>query len=530
LIKPVNKGDRKPSLMMTDDSKSIGELSPKKRALFELLLKDKRNLSVQRLKIPRRRQASSYPLSFTQQRLWILDQLAPDRTSYNIHFAVHLEGKLNVEALEKSFNEIICRHEVLRTIFRKVDGQPVQMIVPMVSLALARIDISHHSGPERARLTRLYIDGQIRRPFDLSRGPIIRVTLLKESEEDHVVILVVHHIAFDGWSMGVLLRELILLYEAFAAGHPSPLTELPIQYADFAVWQRSWLQGQLLEEQLNYWKRQLGGIDQTLELPTEHNAQCGESSRGAFRLFLLSKELSESLKELSRREGMTLFMTLLAAFQTLLHRCSGQEDIAVGAPVAYRNWTETENLIGCFVNTVALRTDMSGNPTFRVLLARVREIVQGAYTHQDVPFDMVVDALRPERNSTRSPLFRVWFALQNLHDQPSKFSDLSLRYIGAHEGAVQFDLALTMSESSHGIEGCIDYNRDLFETSTIEEIRGHFTTLLEQVVINPDLHLLDIPLHNYGPEDSSHPGLDFESAEDIEDRFQLNFDPHSSSS
>jgi condensation domain-containing protein len=479
---------------VTDNSKFIEELSPKKRALFELLLKEKRNQALQRLQIPNRAQASSYPLSFTQQRLWILDQLAPDRASYNIYFAVHLRGKLNVDAMEKSFNEIIRRHEVLRTTFRIIDGQPAQLIAPRASLPLARIDVSHHCEPERHRLIQLCIDEQIRRPFDLSESFPIRVTLLKDSDEDHVIILVVHHIAFDGWSMGVLIRELKLLYEAFAAGYPSPLTQLSIQYADFAVWQRSWLQGQLLEEQLNYWKRQLGGINYPLELPTDYEAQCERAPSGAFRLFLLSQEIGESLKALSCREGVTLFMTLLAAFQTLLHRYSGQTEIAVGSPVAYRNWAETENLIGCFVNTIVLQVNMSGNPTFRALLANVREIAQGAYANQDLPFDLVVNALQPERNSTNTPLFRVWFVLQNLHDRPSRFSGLSLRYFHVPEGVVQFDLALTMSESNSGIEGCFHYNRNLFEASTIEEIKGHFTTLLEQVTVNPDLHLLDIPL------------------------------------
>jgi Condensation domain len=506
---------------MEDNSKYLEGLSPKKRALFELLLKEKKGHMSRPLKIPRRRPASSYPLSFTQQRLWILDQLASDRASYNIYFVAHLEGRLNLSALEKSFNEIIRRHEILRTTFRMMDGQPAQVIAPSASLPLERRDLSHLCEPDRQRLTQLYIDEQVHQPFDLSEGPVIRVTLFKNGEEGHVIIIVVHHIVFDGWSIDVFIRELTSLYEAFSVGRPSPLAELPIQFADFAIWQREWLRGHLLEEQLAYWKRELKGADQELELPIDHEPQHERTSSGAFSPFLLGPELSGALKDLSRREGATLFMTLLAAFQTLLHRYSGQEEIFVGSPVAYRNWPETENLIGCFINTLVLRADMSGNPTFRALLAFVSKVAQGAYAHQDLPFDLIVNALQPDRDSTRTPLFRVWFVLQNLHDRPLQLPGLSIRNVPMYAGSVKFDLALVMIELSQGIEGCLHYNRDLFEAGTIEEMKGHFTTLLEQVAENPDLRLLDIPLFNSGPDS---PAPDFESIDDVEDYFQPNCD------
>jgi Condensation domain len=508
--------------MGSNDSKYGKELSPKERALFDLLLKEKRSLNSQRLKIPRRQPANSYPLSFTQQRLWILDQLASDRASYNIYFTAHLKGQLDVDALQRSLDEIVCRHEILRTTFQVVDGQPAQMIVPRASLPLARKELSHLCSSERQRLIQLCIDEQIRQPFDLSECPLIRVAILKNGEEDHIIVVVVHHIAFDGWSISVFVRELTLLYEAFSAGRPSPLAELPIQYADFSVWQRTWLRGRLLEEQLAYWKRQLRGADQVLELPTDHEARDEGTSHGAFRPFLLGSELSESLKHLSRQEGVTLFMTLLAAFHILLHRYSGQEEIFVGSPVAYRNWTETENLIGCFINTLVLRGDTSGNPTFKDFLASVRQVAQEAYAHQDLPFDLIVDALQPERSSTRSPLFRVWFVLQNTQTPLLRLPDLSIKHLPVYEGGIKFDLALLMIDSTQGIEGWWHYNRDLFEAATIEEMGGHFTTLLEQVVADPELRLLDIPLYNPGPGGSFHSAPGFESFDNIEDHFQPN--------
>jgi len=508
--------------MGLDDSKYIEGLSPKKRALFELLMKERKSLASQRLKIPRRQQSDYYPLSFTQQRLWILDQLASDRASYNIYFTAHLKGQLNVGALQRSLDEIISRHEILRTTFRVVDGQPAQVIAPRAPFPFARKDVSHLDGSDQRRLIRLCVDEQVRESFDLSRGPVIRATLLKSGYEDHVFILVAHHIIFDGWSINVFVRELMLLYEALSEGRPSPLAAPPIQYADFAVWQRAWSQDAVLENHLTYWKRQLRGAGQTLELPTDHEPQGERTPRGLFSPFPLGSELSESLKALSRLEGVTLFMLLLAAFQILLHRYSGQEELFVGSPVACRNWAETENLIGCFINTLVLRADLSGNPTFKDFLACVRQVAQEAYAHQDLPFDMIVDAIQPERTSTRSPLFSVWFVLQDMRGPLLQLPGLSVRHLPIYEGGIKFDLALLMIDSKQGIEGWWHYDRDLFESDTVEEMGRHLTTLLEQVVANPDLRLLDIPLYEPGPENSCHSATNIEGFDDIEDHFRLN--------
>ncbi|MGH7412374.1 MAG: amino acid adenylation domain-containing protein, partial [Candidatus Methylomirabilis sp.] len=331
------------------------------------------------------------PLSFAQQRLWFLDRLEPSNPFYNHTEAVRISGRLRVDALQRALDGIVARHESLRTTFVAMDGSPVQRIAPAKSGTLSVVDLGDVPRAEREANAELLAAEEARRPFDLARGPLLRATLLRLSEEEHILLLTIHHIVFDGWSKEVFFREMAVLWEAFSTGGPSPLSPLPIQYADFAVWQREWLQGEVLESRLSYWKHRLQGAPSVLELPTDRPRPAVQHYRGARESFELPRTLAEALHELSRREGVTLFMTLLAAFQTLLFRYTGQDDIVVGSPIANRARTETEGLIGFFINTLVLRTDLSGNPTFRELLKRVKEVALGAYAHQDVPFEELME-------------------------------------------------------------------------------------------------------------------------------------------
>ncbi|HEY2917454.1 MAG TPA: condensation domain-containing protein, partial [Candidatus Binatia bacterium] len=332
----------------------IANLAPAKRALLQQRLKEKGLDSLLKQTIPHRPKRDAAALSFAQQRLWFLDQYEPGSAVYNIPGALRLVGNLNVGALEQSLKEIIARHESLRTTFSMVEGEPVQIIVPLVNHSLVVIDLRERPESEREEEARRVAGEEALRPFDLVRGPLFRATLIRLTQDDHIVVLTLHHIVSDGWSMGVFRRELSVLYEAFSNGKSSPLSELPIQYADFAVWQREWLQGEVLESQLSYWKKQLEGAPGVLNLPTDRGRPAVQSFRGARQSLLLSKDLTQGLKGLSRKHGVTLFMTLLAAFQTLLYRYTGQEDIVVGSPIANRNRTEIEGLIGFFVNTLVL--------------------------------------------------------------------------------------------------------------------------------------------------------------------------------
>ncbi|RMF32232.1 MAG: non-ribosomal peptide synthetase, partial [Chloroflexi bacterium] len=374
------------------------------------------------------------PLSFAQQRLWFLDQLEPGSPFYNIPTAVRLTGPLDVAALEASLNEILRRHESLRTTFPTVDGRPRQQIAPELTLSLPVIDLRGLPEAEReAQALRLATE-EAQRPFDLAQGPLIRALLLQLDDDDHIALLTMHHIVSDGWSMGILIQEIAVLYDAFSQGRPSPLPELPIQYADFAAWQRKWLQGEVLERQLAYWKEQLADLPPLLELPTDRPRPAVQSFRGRTHSFVLPETLSRAIQELGRREGATLFMTLLAAFQALLYRYTGQERFAVGTPIANRNRAEIEGLIGFFVNTLVLRADFADNPTFRQVLKRVRETALGAYAHQDLPFEMLVDALQPERDLSHTPLFQVMFVLQDTPMGSHRLSHLTLSPVEAETG------------------------------------------------------------------------------------------------
>lgn len=438
-------------------------------------------------------QEGNLTLSFAQQRLWFLDQLEPGIT-YNMPTAYRLTGSLNITALEQSFSEIIRRHEALRTTFPSVDGQPSQVIAPSIALTLPIIDLGEPPETKREAIAQQIATEEAQQPFDLATGPLFRAKLLRLTEAKHMLLLNMHHIISDGWSFDVFFRELAALYTAFSTDKPSPLPKLPIQYADFADWQHQWLQGEVLESQLNYWKQQLGGSLPILQLPTNYPRPPIQTYQGKYQSLELPLDLTEALKALSQQESVTLFMTLLSAFQTLLYRYSGQQDIVIGTPIAGRNQVETEGLIGFFVNTLAIRTNLSGNQSFRQLLSQVREVTLGAIDHQDLPLEKLIEELKPERDLSRSPLFQVMFAFQNTPKQPWELPGLTITSLEVHSGTSKFDLTLALEETSEGIKGGIEYNTDLFEAATITRLLGHFQALLKGIVVKPDQRLSSLPL------------------------------------
>ncbi|MBW4477607.1 MAG: amino acid adenylation domain-containing protein [Tolypothrix brevis GSE-NOS-MK-07-07A] len=434
------------------------------------------------------------PLSFAQQRLWFLAQLEPDSPFYNIPAAVRLQGQLNVEALQESFNEIVNRHEALRTNFQTREGQAVAVISQEKPITLSILDISNLEANQQQAEIKQQAAQAAQQPFDISSDHLLRVKLLRLSEQEHIVLLTMHHIVSDGWSIGVLVEELATLYQAFCQGQFSPLPTLPIQYVDFAGWQRQWLQGQVLENQISYWLKQLENAPKVLELPTDYPRPAIQTYRGATYSFELSKELSASLNKLSQQQGSTLFMTLLASFQILLWRYTGQQDIVVGSPIANRNRAEIEGLIGFFVNTLVLRTSLVGNPRFEELLKRVREVALGAYAHQDLPFELLVEQMQPQRSLSHAPLFQVMFVLQNAPMSGLELPGLTLTQLESDSGSAQFDLTLYMTETESGLVGSFEYNTDLFAQSSIQRMVGHLQTLLEAIVANPQRRLSDLPL------------------------------------
>ncbi|HJR06705.1 MAG TPA: amino acid adenylation domain-containing protein, partial [Pyrinomonadaceae bacterium] len=478
----------------------LDELTPEQQSLLMLMLREK--AAKQADAQPRRASGSiqpapgqgSAPLSFAQQRLWFLDQFEPESAVYNIPAAVRLSGALDVAALERSFNEVVRRHEILRTGFALVDGQPAQEIADSLNMALPVLDISGMSEDEREAEVRRRASAEAQLPFDLTRAPLWRATLLRVADDEHVLLLTMHHIVSDAWSMGILIREVATLYEAYTRGAASPLAELPIQYADFAHWQREWLAGEALEAQLSYWREQLRDSPKLLELPTDRPRPAVQRYHGASEMFTLSRELTDELQRLSRQEGVTLFMTLLAAFQTLLARYAETNDVAVGTPIAGRSRAELEGLIGFFVNTLVLRTDLSGQPTFLELLGRVREVTLGAYAHQDVPFEKLVEELQPARELSHAPLFQVMFTLQNAPRPSLELPGLTLAQVELDTGTAMFDLSLSVEETPRGLFGVFEYNTDLFDAPTIKRLAGHLQNLLAGVVAAPRRRASDVPL------------------------------------
>ncbi len=463
-------------------------LSPAKKALLEKWKGGKLQADV----IPKRQDCQNIPLSFSQQRLWFIDQLYHGSSFYNIPIAFHVQGNLDIAALEQSLNEILKRHEVWRTNFKLINGESIQEIFPQSTWDLSIINREDLCSKDWEEEVKQIAADEAKKPFNLAKGLLVRATLLRLSEEEHVLLVTMHHIITDGWSCNVFLHELSSLYAAFSKNIPSPLPELPIQYADFAIWQRDRIQGEFLATQLNYWKQQLQGELPILQLPTDRPRPYLATFTGAKQYFGFSASLTNALKQLSQREDATLFMSLLAAFNVLLYRYTNQEDILIGSPIANRNRAELEGMLGLFVNTLVLRNNLSGNPSFHELLHRVREVTLDAYAHQDLPFEMLVEELHPERDLSRNPLYEIMFVLQNTPTNVQEVSSLTLRTLDFDSGTAQLDIFLSMSESQEGLAGCLEYNTDIFDSATITQFINNFQTLLENIVANPEQRLSEL--------------------------------------
>ncbi|HEU4558249.1 MAG TPA: condensation domain-containing protein, partial [Longimicrobium sp.] len=434
------------------------------------------------------------PLSFAQERLWFLSRLEPESAFYNTAVPLRLEGELDAGRLERALGEIVRRHEALRTTFAEEDGSPVQVIAPFAGFTLAVERVAAADEPEREVEVRRRVSEEAARPFDLAEGPLFRATLLRLDAEDHLLLLSMHHVVSDGWSLQIFFRELGALYAAYREGLESPLAELPVQYADYAAWQRAELRGERLDRQLAWWKERLAGAPALLELPADHPRPAVQSYRGALERIALPIELLEGLRRVGRSEGATLYMVLLGAFQVLLGKYCGDDDVVVGTSIAGRTRREVEPLIGFFVNTLALRTDLSGDPGFRRLLRRVREATLGAYEHQDVPFERLVEELQPQRSLSQSPLVQVTFDLHEADIPDGGLAGLRDRAVEAEIRTTKFDLSLDLMVTSHGMAGGLTYSTDLFEAGTIRRMLDHLRRVLEQVAANADVRLSRIGL------------------------------------
>lgn len=491
---------------MNDMQSQFATLSPEQRRLLELLAHKQATQATEETSptdsrsIPLRSGSGLAPLSFGQQRLWLLDQFQPGSIFYNMPQVMQLEGPLDTQALELSLDQILRRHEILRTTFANVDGEPAQVVAPELHLALERTSVEDQPAAERETAALQLVIAAAQQPFDLARGPLVRGLLVRLGEQSHILALTLHHIVFDGWSMGILLREIAALYQSFVTGATAPLdpegTPLPIQYADYAAWQRERLQGERLERQLAFWKEELDGKVAALDLPTDRPRATGPSftANGAKLPLHIPRPLTDALTELSKQEGGTLFMALLAAFQTLLHRYSGQQNILVGSPIANRNQDELEGMIGFFNNMLVLHGDMRSDPTFRELIGRVRTTTLRAYEHQELPFERLVEEFQPSQNMSRSPLFQVMFALQNAPLPVLRQGGLTLRAINVDLGTARFDLSLSIRESEQGLSATLLYNTDLFDAETITRMLEHYHTLLQSTVANPDQRISTLPI------------------------------------
>lgn len=470
--------------------KHLSNLSPAKKALLEKWKGGKFKTDT----IPKRQISNNIPLSFSQKRLWFIDQLYHGSSFYNIPIAFHIKGQLNITALGQSLNTILKRHEIWRTTFKLINGEPVQEIAPDLNWDLPIINLEHLSNQNWESEVKQFAAKEVTKPFNLAKGLLVRATLLHLNEEEHVLLVTMHHIITDGWSCGVFLRELSTLYAAFSTNQPSPLPELPIQYADFAIWQRDRIQGEFLATKLKYWKQQLSGELPVLQLPADRPRPSVTTFAYAKQYFTFSTTLTNELKQLSKREDATLFMSLLAAFNILLYRYTHQEDILIGSPIANRNRAELEGMLGLFVNTLVLRNNLTGNPTFRELLHRVRQVTLDAYAHQDLPFEMLVEELQPERNLSQNPLYEVMFVLQNTPKNVQEVSGLTLRTLDFDSGTSQLDIFLSMFESQEELTGCLEYNTDIFDATTISQFINNYQTLLENILANPEQRICELSL------------------------------------
>jgi len=479
---------------MSQLSAQIAKLSPEKRELFELMLMEQGVDLSQLMIVPLDRTNTVFPLSYSQQRLWFLDQLEPNSSLYNISPALILEGQLDIEALQKSFNEIIRRHEVLRTSFDKTGDNPVQVIANQLEITIKQIDFKAISPDHSESDLQSYILAESQRPFNLSEGPLLRVTLLKLSQTKHVLILVKHHIISDNWSTGLMVHELIQLYTAFSLNQSSPLADLSVQYADFAHWQRKWLKGKTLESQISYWREQLEGAPSFLEMPFDKPRPAYQTYNGDFRLFKISEANTKAIMNLARSEESTLFMVLISLYFILLQRYSGQEDILIGSPIANRNRKEIEPLIGFFINTIILRGDLSGDPTFKEFLFQVKEMTLGAYDHQDIPFETLVEELQPGRDMSHSPFFQSMFVLNNVHIEKLELPNLKLSLLEVENKSSKFDLILNVTETDSGLDCKIEFNTDLYFPETIDRMIRQYQFLLKQVLTAPETAVGELAL------------------------------------
>ena len=473
----------------------LAALSPDRRALFEKRLRAAHGAAPSHGSIPRRRRGEAVGLSFAQRRLWFLDQLAPGNPFYNIPLNMRLSIPVNVTALARSVNDIVRRHESLRTTFRSENGEPVQIVhdaAAIPEIALPVVDLRAIPAEEREAEARRLATLEAQQSFNLERGPLVRTTLIQLGDADFLFLLSIHHIVADGWSMGIISRELSTLYSAYALGWPARLPELPIQYPDFAVWQRQWLQGAVLDEQLAYWTHVLANLP-TLQLATDRPRPPMQAFRGAYHAFSLDRELTEQLRTLSRAHGVTLFMTLVAAFTAVLHRYTSQTDIVIGSPIANRTRRELEPIIGFFVNSLVLRTDLTGDPTFAELLQRVREVALGAYAHQDLPFELLVEELQPSRDPSRNPLFQVTFQLFTPQTDNTITSD-GATPVAIQRGTAIFDIAFTLIDAGGQLAGGFEYDTDLFDADTIDRMGRHMRTLLGGAVLEPERRISELPL------------------------------------
>ncbi|QSQ17129.1 amino acid adenylation domain-containing protein [Myxococcus landrumensis] len=499
--------------------------TPTLRGLAEKVtqeLRTRRGVSVPPVRAAAR--GDTVPASSAQRRLWFMQRMDPTGVSYNTPFALELKGRLDVPALEKSLQALARRHEALRTTFREVDEELVQVIHAFEPQSLPVVDLRGLPELEREQRRQEALDTRIRTPFDLERGPLLRQVLIRAEEEDHLLLLTLHHIVSDGWSMGVIVQELSRLYAAFREGLESPLEELTLQYADYALWQRQWLQGETLERGLAYWKQQLGSSSGALVMPTDRPRASASSHRSAIQRARVSTPLVAQLDALCRREGVTLFMTLLATWKLLLRRYSGQVDINVGTPIANRHREEIEGLVGFFVNSLVLRTDMSDAPSFRALMHRVRDAALEAYAHQDIPFERIVEAVSPERRQDQHPLFQVMFALHNTPAQPPKFDELSMSFEELGTGTAKFELILTTEQDGPELALALEYDTDLFDADTIERMLGHYQALLASAVRSPDTSITALPLLTDAERqqllvDWNHTSTDFPQQHSIHDLF-----------
>ncbi|MGZ4954748.1 MAG: amino acid adenylation domain-containing protein, partial [Methylobacter sp.] len=468
-------------------------LSETKQAMLEQLLKGKVKAGTSG-DIIQPRPESAAPLSCSQQRLFFLDHLQSLAVAYNMPAALQLKGTLCLAALEQALDEIVRRHEVLRTVFVQEGKQIRQKMTPVLNLACPVAELNDLPDELRQQETQRLHQQELHKPFDLAQGPLLRVNLIQQAADRYLLLFTLHHIISDGWSIGILIREFSELYRAFIDGRPSPLSELPIQYADFAYWQKQWLQSAAYEKQLAYWQRQLQGAPDTLALPTDRSRPAQPSHRGANYHFSVPDTLSAQLNSLSRRHGVSVFTTLLSAFNVLLYRYTAQHDICIGTPVANRNRQELEGLIGFFVNTLVLRSDLSGNPAFSGLLKQTGNRVLEAQANQDLPFDKLVEAVSGVRDLNQTPLFQVLFVMQNTPSETFSLPGLELMQGNAETQTAKFDLTLLLTETNAGLQAVFEYNTDLFEQATMQRWSEHYLNLLQAIVSRPDRRIADLPL------------------------------------